>query len=97
MNPYYTTGTDAYRTLEADDIAGICAAYPPGRQTSGGSCTPRHGFSDTCGTVPPPKSGGCSVAPGTRGAGAAASALLAALAIVSARRRRGQGRRFEIS
>ena len=32
MNPFYTTGSDAYRSLEADDVAGICAVYPPSRK-----------------------------------------------------------------
>lgn len=31
MTPGYFQGTVALRTLESDDVAGICASYPPGR------------------------------------------------------------------
>jgi hypothetical protein len=36
------------RTLEADDIAGICELYPPGNALSE-RCPVRHGYSGTCG------------------------------------------------
>jgi len=35
-------------TLEADDEAAICDAFPPGRQADTDSDTPRHGFSSQC-------------------------------------------------
>jgi hypothetical protein len=52
----YTTGQTEQRTLEADDVDGICEIYPPGRKV-GTSCEPRHGFSRTCATAEE----GCSV------------------------------------
>jgi hypothetical protein len=95
MNAYYNTGSDSYRSLEADDVAGICAVYPPNRQIGSQSCTPRHGFSDSCGSPgPAPSSGGCSVAP--NGGGRPGAGGLLALAIAGAlgfARRRFRGRR----
>ena len=35
-------------TLEADDVAAICAAYPPDRVAESDSDVPRHGFSSEC-------------------------------------------------
>jgi hypothetical protein len=100
MNPYYTTGTDAYRSLEADDVAGICTIYPPSRQAGSSSCTPRHGFSSECGTTvrPPSATSGCSVAPGRLGAGGATAALLmAGLAVIRSRRRRARAPGLDLS
>jgi hypothetical protein len=49
MWPSYTEHSTNLRTLSADDVAGICAIYPP---ASGSICncdpTPRHGFSAQC-------------------------------------------------
>jgi hypothetical protein len=47
MWPVYNEHTTNLRNISADDIAGICAIYPPG---SIGTCdpTPRHGFSTEC-------------------------------------------------
>jgi hypothetical protein len=50
----YTKGSTALRSLAADDMAGICAIYPPGRTTQGSSCQPRHGFSELCAAEQPP-------------------------------------------
>jgi hypothetical protein len=58
----YTNGQTQQRSLEADDIAGICEIYPPGRQV-GTSCEPRHGFSRECATADE----SCSVAAARRG------------------------------
>jgi len=44
----YQNGSIELRTPAADDIAGICALYPPQRQASDSSCEPRHGFSEQC-------------------------------------------------
>lgn len=44
----YQRGSQALRSLEADDVAGICALYSPGREVSSSSCEPRHGFSGEC-------------------------------------------------
>jgi hypothetical protein len=45
----YTPGTITQRTLEADDIAGICAIYPPADAKGPCDSAPRHGFSALCG------------------------------------------------
>ena len=45
------------RTLEFDDLAGICTMYPPERELASTSCEPRGGFSAECGgyiSKPPP-------------------------------------------
>jgi hypothetical protein len=51
MNPGYTPHSIDFRTLEPDDVAGVCAIYPPDRP--GPACTqapePLHGFSRFCG------------------------------------------------
>jgi hypothetical protein len=85
----YKFGDTSLRTLEADDIAGVCNVYPPGKNTSLCDPTPRHGFSSDCDT-PDTDSGCCTTAPGgTRSTGAAAvSALLLAMALGACRRRR---------
>jgi hypothetical protein len=50
MNAAYQPGDTSFRSLDPDDIKGICAVYPPGRDAP--ACTqptPRHGFSRYCG------------------------------------------------
>lgn len=44
----YVNGTFELRTPGRDDIAGICAIYPPDRKAASSSCQPRHGFSGQC-------------------------------------------------
>jgi MYXO-CTERM domain-containing protein len=65
MKPVYDPSRDgaSFRSLEADDIAGICASYPPDRTPATTSCENRHGFSGQCGKDQPAKSDdeGCSV------------------------------------
>jgi hypothetical protein len=86
---------DAFRTLEDDDIQGICAIYPRERRAETASCENRHGFSSQCGDdQPPPEEPGCSLnaragAVGSR-AGALPVSLLLALAACArlARRKR---------
>jgi hypothetical protein len=51
----YVSGDDSLRTLEADDIAGICAMYPPNRNATTASCEQRGGFSPLCGADQPPE------------------------------------------
>jgi hypothetical protein len=51
----YTAGSEALRTPNTDDTAGICAIYPPGRQARSASCEPRHGFSERCADAQPPE------------------------------------------
>lgn len=89
----YIPGTTGLRTLEPDDIAGICAIYPPGDAIPD-SCdpTPRRGFSSICSPAPVDQDTGgcCSTAPGApRGLGTAAvAALVVGLGIAARRRRR---------
>jgi len=88
---------DSFRSLEADDVAGICSIYPIGRRTPTSSCENRHGFSAQCGAdqpPPPAESSGCSlntraVAASSR-AGALPISLLLGLAACArlARRKR---------
>jgi hypothetical protein len=75
MNAGYDPGSTSLRTLEADDIAGACAIYPPGRAAT---CepTPRNGLGDACVAT---AEGGCAVAPAGPEAPGWASALLAGL------------------
>lgn len=52
-------GSSAMRTLEADDVLGICSVYPPtSNPDTGCDPTPRHGFSTKCNS---PNSDGCSL------------------------------------
>jgi hypothetical protein len=82
--------------LSADDVAGICATYPPGRKAATKSCENRHGFSEQCGAdqPAPQESKGCSLNTRTAGLGANGgntslfAFLAAALAVCVARRRR---------
>lgn len=90
----YEKGSIAPRDLSDDDVAAICAAYPPGRQAA---CdpTPRGGFASSCApdaVAEAPDGEGCSVPPGAGERGPLAwlafpGALLGAL---RARRRRGR-------
>lgn len=64
MQPSMRPGTSDNRVLGDDDIAGICAIYPPGRSAQPCDFAPRGGFAAAC---PAAKaSGGCSVSVGTR-------------------------------
>lgn len=62
-----------FRSLAADDVAGICAVYPPEREPATDSCQNRHGFSAQCGADQPPsdESKGCSLHSGAVGTGEA--------------------------
>jgi MYXO-CTERM domain-containing protein len=84
MYPEYTPGDLYQRTLNDDDIAGICNIFPPGQPINTNVCTPRHGFSRDCGV---PQSSGCgitTVAP--NGALPSGAALLVGVGLVFARR-----------
>src|SRR5258706_16441256 len=89
MDAMYRTGSDDFRTLEQDDIAGICAIYPADRNAIDNACAPRHGFSNDCGSTG--NRGCCSTAPGTassQGAEGFYAALLGvALWVVRGRRK----------
>jgi hypothetical protein len=96
MKAVYSAASDgtSFRTLEPDDVAGICDVYPPERRPVTTSCENRHGFSEQCGAdqPPPSESEGCSltcVAPSRRvgWSGHVLSSLL--LVWLLARRKRG--------
>lgn len=99
MRAIYDPSQDGkdFRSLAADDIAGICSVYPPERHAATASCENRHGFSSQCGAdqTPAHESKGCSLntrAPGqgsTRGSYASLLALLAASLGGRLARRRG--------
>jgi hypothetical protein len=88
MDATYRTGSDDFRTLEADDIAGICTIYPPNRMAIDNSCAPRHGFSGECGVAS--HKGCCTTAPGgaSRSGVEAGFALLLGVGLWIARARR---------
>jgi hypothetical protein len=104
MTRNYPMNSEDFRTLEPDDVQGICTVYPPARATGGNSCDPCNGFSSTCGTAEPlpntsypmtctptDPSGGCQLAPARRRSTADFSAAIAACAVAafrSLRRRR---------
>jgi MYXO-CTERM domain-containing protein len=91
MESDYMPGSLTLRDLDADDIAGICAIYPPGDV---GTCdpTPRHGYSPDCAADQPEDEvvdQGCTCATTSsgRGAGSAAIVALGLGALALARRR----------
>jgi hypothetical protein len=61
MCPVYAPGGDDLRTLDEDDVAAICAAYPPDRQIPACDPRPHMGFSPECG-FDPMTGGGCTLA-----------------------------------
>jgi hypothetical protein len=86
----YTRGSESFRRLSADDIAGICEIYPPAR-VAPCSEAPRQGFSPTCG-IAPTSGGSCAlgqIGGGTTAWGAGALFALAASARARRARRRG--------
>jgi hypothetical protein len=102
MFPNYLEGTTSLRDLSPDDVAAICAAYPPTLPKSV-TCDPepRHGFSSVCAVdqpEPEPEeetAEACSAAgPGRGPSGLAAMGLLFGLgaALAGRRRRRGVAR-----
>lgn len=65
MQPDYEPGSVDLRDLDADDVQGVCAAYPPAAQPGECDPTPRGGFQSECGApVEPEESGCCTVAAG---------------------------------
>jgi hypothetical protein len=86
MYPEYSPGDLYQRTLDGDDVAGICDIYPPGENVDTSHCTPRHGFSRDCAK---PQSSGCGIRrTGDDGALPGAAALLIGLVLVRVRRSR---------
>jgi hypothetical protein len=91
MYAYYepSTAGSSFRSLEADDIAGICEIYPPSRRPATTSCENRHGFSSQCGADQADPDEGCSIAPTSVGRSSSSLAtLLFATLLVALRRSR---------
>lgn len=92
MRTFYNPGVDGdqLRSLEDDDIAGICEIYPPGRKAATTSCENRHGFSEQCGADQPlpNESKGCGCRLNARSAGTedAPAALIFVLGAIASRR-----------
>jgi hypothetical protein len=87
MQPSYHAGEADQRTLGDDDIAGICAIYPPDRVARPCDPTPRGGFQSEC--RPVEATGGCALASRGRSRGVLPSAAVV-LALLSLWRRRLQ-------
>jgi hypothetical protein len=86
----YTTGTDSFRDLADDDIAGICTTYPPTQEPQICDFVPRQGFSPECGLYPA-GAGTCALARGVGGAGGGGAwslALASAIVALATKRRR---------
>ncbi len=103
MFPDYKATQIGLRTLDPDDVLGICAIYPTGAPIPA-SCdtTPRHGFSTLCGSAQidtgngDTTNGGCGcvIEATTLPSGAAGlAAAIAALVVARRRSRRGDARR----
>jgi hypothetical protein len=86
MYASYRAGQTFMRDLAADDICGICAAFPPSREAF---CdpTPRGGLADQCG-VAADSGGGCALAAGPSGVSAIALLPLALAVAARVRRKR---------
>lgn len=87
----YEKGTTDLRSLDPDDVAGICAVYGPGDP---GACspTPEGGLEDACVDAvagdDASEGGCCTVAPGRASQGAAPALALACAGLVAAAARR---------
>jgi hypothetical protein len=88
MKPVYDPVRDgeSFRSLAPDDVAGICAIYPPDRKASTDSCDNRHGFSPQCGAdqPPPDDSKACSLNTRQGVSGSARESTSALLGFVAA-------------
>jgi hypothetical protein len=58
MYAYLSSGETSKRILDPDDVAAICATYPPGDANPNCDPEPRHGFSTECNFT----NGGCAIA-----------------------------------
>lgn len=93
MWPNYTTGSIGLRTLAVDDIAAVCAVYPPvDPPVDKTTCDPipRHGFSPEC--LSKQNEGDCSVSGPLGSQQSSGSALVLAALAMMARVRRSRSR-----
>jgi hypothetical protein len=88
----YDEGSTELRSLEADDVAALCAVYPPGRS---GKCdpTPRGGLGDACvqAHADDGSAKGCAIAPAPSTNATGLLLLTSALLGTARRRRRTKG------
>jgi hypothetical protein len=92
MSATYMPGVNDFITLDADDIAGICTVYEPGRSAPACDPTPHRGFSAECG-LDPVIGGACSLAVTRDRSPAGVMAFALGLGLLAARprpRRRAQ-------
>ncbi len=89
MNASYTPGDTSQRSPAEDDVAAICAVYPP-LEVDSRTCdaTPRGGFKSTCGPWPPPEEDDGCTASGRPGLGSSWPAWLGLLGLARWARRR---------
>jgi hypothetical protein len=93
MWPDYVEHTINLRHLSPDDVAGICAIYPPAGAVTNCDATPRHGFSAVCQSQQVLHNSCCTVAPGSDSRSprpAVLLALLGALSLLARSRRRAR-------
>lgn len=84
----YDPGSEDFRTLEDDDVAGICTIYPPDRDATCDD-SPLRGFSPECG-LDPLKGGACAMRwPSAEGGARAFPLAIGLLALLLRRARRG--------
>jgi hypothetical protein len=87
MRPGYHPGDTGLRTLDADDVLGMCTLFPAAGNPQPANCEPRHGFSRECAIAET----GCCAVHGTRPSRNGPLALLAfGVGLVVARRRRAK-------
>jgi hypothetical protein len=98
MRGGFSLGVDDFRTLSADDVAGICSLYPADRAVSTNDCAPRNGLASDCGPGDgehcsfASESGCCSTAPGRpEPLGLLAFSAFTAAAVVARARRKSRG------
>ncbi len=99
MFPAYQEHDTGLRSLDPDDISGICAIYPAGGPIPA-TCdtTPRHGFSALCGAEQPDAASGCACRIGEGPLPTSAAGIVAAMAALGgAARRRARARRQRAS
>jgi hypothetical protein len=79
--------------LTIDDVEGLCAIYPPGRDVGACDPEPYNGFSTKCGTIECDDGGCRATTPGRteRNGSWAAFAVGLGLVLARARRRRRRG------